>query len=695
MSLDLLKSLLHDPRNTFWGSATGDAFDVHYGSAIRNLKPYAAYSLLFERFFLAQSLILESGVPPWFQGWAENRIRLAPHLPGLNWEMCRKGPWLAVPLLLSGRRIHVRWLVVGQVPGGGSEVFPPWVETVMDDKARRAVLDSITAAAAVSRPFEGMAIIGFPLVAEQESFRITGRSLGLSMGLACCLLNSGFKGCIEMPATGAVSTDGNVHPVGRVNEKAVHAKKKHFPAVMIPLTQRKDVILSGIETLPVETLKEAFLSASLYAPGQSKKLRMLETLLDDANAFLSNCISVPAHWLNWAKKAGRTAVVARKIRCSAEHLEAFLDTIMRCLMKGDISHAEAFFEIVRSASLESVEIPETDRSRFKWSLINLAFANHRGKVQNAQQWSENAESVIHDAPVSELSAFASFYNYQFVGLYHNHYRFDPEVPETLKNLLAALEAAHAAHLSLSQNFCNASLGALYGTIAQNFGFCGPKFLDRTRYFVNHALKAFGNDRSTRDDRRRQLYYLIHALLDAGRHTEAENTLFRYLEMGAGETLEDRLPKLDKWAHAAIARFVSGVSTDKTHQTYLSWVFERGISIAGKSHPWPLWLNNMGRCMLARGSKEQARAFFDESLKRCLSKRFGSTVRMMALMPLSGLFILGEISSSNLENTAERIFRAARALNPEYFHKLLNETDFQKTLNWVWHSPGLLFPFTYR
>ncbi len=694
-SRDLVSSLLCDPRTTLWGSLSLSRFKTQFNNIGNNFKHTPCLMTLLERHLLARCLLRGADVPEWFFRFVEETIDLEEHLPGMDWNACCAGRWVAAPMLLVGERAHLRWLLVGRVKQPRPRPFPPWVEELMDSKARHAVMDAMTAVSPAgwdTVPPPG-AFTCFPLVAAHENCRIAGVSLGLSTALACIFLDNGGEGIMDVAAAGTVQKDGAVGPVGRLPEKVAHAAKSGFRLMVVPAGNRLPADCPEMDVLPAATLAEAWLLASLHGPGRGNRLRLFEAMLNDPRTFVDNCAAVPTQWLWWAKKNGRTGSVMAQV-CSAESLFGrFVHHMGDCLRNGRLSHGETLAQLPDSPPRDHGDC--SPASRFKWILVNLALANHRGLVLESEQWAGRAGKMVKGASVTDLTAFAAFYNYGFVGLRHNQYRFTPELPGPLADLLSSLETMHRAQCRILPGSQNGALGALYGTIAQNFGFCGPSFLTQTRKYVLLSTEAFGDDPSVHEDRRRQQHCLAYALMDAGRFREAEETLLPYLDVMSRDELCDRLPGFQKWEHALLARFLVDFRPVEMCRRYAQWVEREGASMVGKTHPWQLWRHNMGRVMLFLGRREEAVFFFKESLELCLSGRFGATVRVMAFLPLSGLRKSDALKGLNLDALEKTLRSAAGSLNPVHFQDLLKEKDFLKALDRVWEKPADFFPFTYR
>jgi len=335
-------------------------------------------------------------------------------------------------------------------------------------------------------------------------------------------------------------------------------------------------------------------------------------------------------------------------------------------------------------------------SAFRFCTRNLALSNHRGDVSGALKWSKMADSLFDRAMKADINACADYLNNRFISL-HNRYVFSPGFPENLKAILGCLEDRYRTQCA---GGCVADrvLGELYGSIVQNFGFCGPKYLGDCEKYAELAMAAFGAEEvpELKDDMLRQYSYLVYTYLDAGQTGAARKALFRYLEIKSRYGFRKRLERkeLSRWQHAVAARFFSDAEASKETDTYFHWGVENEKNIRDMGHPWQLWLYNMGRIAHKLNKLKEAKRLFSESLKLCLSEKSGPTVRVMALLPVACLRHIGHLPGKDFNKTYCIVKTAARGLNRKYF-KILFEAEPETVLESVFNSPSTLFPFSYH
>jgi hypothetical protein len=239
------------------------------------------------------------------------------------------------------------------------------------------------------------------------------------------------------------------------------------------------------------------------------------------------------------------------------------------------------------------------------------------------------------------------------------------------------------------------LGELHGTIAQNFGFCGPRYLELAFAHSAKSIDAFGRGEVPErfEDFLRQYGYMVYAFLDAGQTERALKTFGAFTGTRDWQEvlLKARSGKFSRWQHAALARLLAHSDHGGVSDLYLGEF--RDFQKAGleEKHPWQLWAWNMGVLAVHKRLPSTALKMFTESLRLC--RKFGPTVRVMALLPLSGLRLM-EALPADLPAVEIEVREAAEMLNPDHFQAVL-ENRFERVLEAVWWKPEVFFPFTYR
>lgn len=699
---DYLTALLYDPSFSMleeWGPESPDRL---LDQTHRLLADRPELRSLIELHLLTEYLLGAPTMTAWAASWVHARGLAEKFLSGLQVDPKSVARWTAVPTLLSGEEeACCRYFILGLICARNETLcLPPWARGLMNEEALGALRDaSLAAMRKVALPV-GRSLCAYPLLIPNETTQITGRSLGLPLALGFLALLSGEPTNPRVLATGVVREGGEVDAVERLDGKAACAARESlrgmgryrafiFPAAC-PMPEGRR---GRISLLPASTLDEAWMFCSLHAPGRAKDLILFARMLEEPGRFVDGVGGLPVEWLSWACRRGLTDNVLSQILDSAEHVQRLTERLEACTESGNLPAARAIGALVPETTLQGLAI-KAPSSVLKWCTLRLALENHAGHVGEASRWSEKADHLIGSHRGFEVHDLVNYYNHRFIDL-HNRYRFRPELPPILNKVLGMLERQYDAQIELGSSV-NKDLGRLCGSIMQNYAFCGPQYLEKTREYSLLSRLAFGDGRAPdlRADWRRQLNYLTYAEIDAGLFDRAESTLLAYLEMGLWEDVWMQMDRMTRWEHALVARFLSEAGDSEAKRRYLGWAVGKRGWIPRGEHPWQLWLYNVGRMAAELDEAETAGALLEESMGLCLSENFGPTVHVMALLPLSGLQRLGLLPRVDVSALGRRVREAATALNPSFFKGVISE-DFERVLEGVWHKPGELFPFNYR
>ena len=333
---------------------------------------------------------------------------------------------------------YVKYFIAGILPDlSVSDSLPPWATCVLDSEAKHAVETAVSVVRRKNPIGEQRSLFCFPLVVSDGKVGISGASLGLPLAIAFTRLLSGEKMPPGLAATGRITEDGVVLPVGALDEKCACSSNRGMRVLLYPSGNQAPRRCGDLETLPVENLDQAAVCADLHAPGRGGDLLVFLRMLDDAVSCVHHCGNVPRQWLVWAHAQGRMSDTMRRMVRSSELFEKFVCTFEECLNKGALDHCETLSELAR----EEVHGHVADMSPitvFKWCTLNMACANHRGRLQEANGWDSMAQRCVDRARESDVRAFAAYHNHRFVALHHNRYRFAPELPKYLTKIIDAL-----------------------------------------------------------------------------------------------------------------------------------------------------------------------------------------------------------------------------------------------------------------
>jgi hypothetical protein len=692
-----LKKLLYSPDAALWRSLSADQFSDDFDALTSRLGPDSETSRMLGLHLITEALLKKDETPGWFIQWVRDHLDTGVYLAPMDWQTCIDGQWHTAPVFLVHQRAYLRYFILGLVAKPYAlPLWPNWADGLMDDTAKIGIASAVEACHGIHPFGAGESPFLYPLTLPNQSVQLTDASLGLSISIGFMALVSGRKSSGDMAASGTIHKDGSIGKVGLLSAKARYAQKVGFRVFLFPSDNRTPSPGVDIEYLPVSNLAEAWTLAGLYTTGQTGKLSLMSSMLADPVAFINNCDSLPPEWLEWLHEKGRTCHVKDAVSKSPNLFETLVKKLDACLGSGDMTRGRILAPYACADAVEELKnvVPI---SAFKWFTLSLAMASHMGDVASARIWENHAEAMVRQSSIRDTEGFAAFCNHRLVGLYHNRYDFAPELPLIVRRVLDALESQYRSQQNMIGNPVNETLGALYGTVAQNYGFCGPKYLAETQRYADLSRSAFGdgNAPECKEHWLRQINYLTYAYLDAGDWEGAERALLAYLEIEDWSQLWSKLSGLSQWHHALLSRFFADCGMQGAGLRYMEWGSQNQDHILEQKHPWQLWRHNMGRMRCKSKRLEQASTLFLKSLDICLSGDLGPTVQVMSLLPLSGLWRIGELSRVDLHSVEKKIRKTAKDLNEDHFRPFLSEPDFEKVLHDVWTRPEEMFPFTYR
>lgn len=612
----------------------------------------------------------------------------------LDWEHVRRAGWaLAALPTARGPKAHIFWALIGAIPDSPSfhAAFSP-VATL--EPTARAALERAHRLFR-ERTQKAMAFLALvpPL---PPNVSIQGPSWALPAYLGAWeahLGNPAPQRTRRVAATGDVDHEGNILPVGFVKEKAKAAARAGFRVMFCPWGSADTCPPSaGLQLLEVKDLQAAEFLWELEETGAEKaSLRDLERLRSPED-LAAGLRSLDPRLRGWSGFPDTYARTVRKVMQNPRDAERFTESMER-LFSGasvDLGWMETLLAPIGPKELQEMA-GQAFFTSFRLAHLRWAVAVQKGDADEALRWADYCRSY----PMERLSAYpegidriADFCNRRFVTEYHALYRFCPELPEWLTEMRDKLESVRETQAINGIKPARPSLGKLYGTIAQNYGFCGPMYLEECQRSVSSAKEAFGGLKvpELEKDCRRQYHYLVCAFLDADKADEAQAALENYL----GSPLEEVNPAaLNRYQHAALARFLA--DTDLRLPHYEAWC-RNHLKRSLTEHPWQLWLWNVGRRLPENEAKRDA---WHKGLALC--RRLGLTARPMALLHAAWLFREGLAASTVLDEVVQDVLAeiSGSRLHMPHFADLFSKTTWQAVLESIAAHPARWFPFTYR
>jgi len=518
---------------------------------------------------------------------------------------------------------------------------------------------------------------------------ITGHSLGLPLAIGLFLLQQGSSWPEKLLVTGALMADGHVSPVQNIKEKK-QLLDKNGGMLLVPLeniTQDFDERLVAVRTVAEAISVVNYLLQDIH---DSQTIRLLQWVVQDADNFLDGFHKLPPAFFTLHD----FSAVFKKIQNSPGK---YLGKLTLCL-RNKKSLTQLPYEMVHLFSHNEIWVLAQSHpfSALQYSLAQLSFQNHSGRADSSKEWHSLAKKIATSCDArKELSSLA---NNDFVSRRFNRYDFRVELPELFKRRLVHEEQLHELQEDDSRQ-----LGAMYGTLAQNYGFCGPLHFEKLEKMTAKAIAAFG--RRNRDEHPRILSYLLYGFLDSDEFARA-NTLFSrdYLRSDNHPAIWikktvtgcDRQQNCNPFTLALLCRLLADqpglldrCSWKDSRQNLVSRVLN------GNKHPWQLIAVNLARCCLFYREKKQAERLLNHAVSVCANH--GATIRAMGLLPLALLYKhdLFSILHSAIAKQIVTAIQEQNNLEQSHFSDLFCCDSGEEILGLTEEKKRTMFPFSYR
>ena len=596
--------------------------------------------------------------------------------------------WLCLPVLTAQeQRGAVTWFMLGQVIGrddlacGGAPL--PKGDSIQAMRLAMAIVRRQT-------PGLDSGLVTWPLQHEDEP-PVCGGSLALPFALGLRLLAAGHAWPTGVFASGGLAADGQILPVSGEREKH-RAVRPQLRGLLLPDTGLA-VEVNSARVHRCATLDEAwFVLHCLHSDLDPDRLQEYRACLVNPELFLHRFAQLPAALFSFPE--GRrlleriTAERHRHLRLLADCLAASIATPEKAALLADLFQPE---EVRQLAAGDN----EAEDDAHRWCVARIAHGNRQGTIGANRPWLDLARELSGELGDEETGDLA---NHACITGRFNSYRFHPEPPKEFARALAIEERRHRVSPRP-----NRLLGAMYGTLAQNYGFCGPTWRHELERCADLAAEAFG--RRYRGERVRLGAYRIQALLDADRLDEAASLLAGYLGLEpAAEpahwiTAVTR-PDLAGDEHrpfrtAIVCRLLAELAVQRGSLPPEEWLDRLVTCLPSRlAHPWQLVAHNLGRLLLVAGRPGQAEQLLRRSLAACLQG--GETMRAMGLLPMSMLATLGlQPEDEAACASILAMIRTSALLDRDHFLPLVDAPTPAGALDEVAAHPGRYFPFSYR
>ncbi|MCB9481180.1 MAG: hypothetical protein H6680_05105 [Desulfobacteraceae bacterium] len=555
--------------------------------------------------------------------------------------------------------------------------------------------------------FKNSVINSFNLLNTEKSFFIEalkfnsdlrGKSTSLSIYLAFFCLENQIEYNSKIICSGVLDSNGEICDTKYLNKKIQAVINENYNFFIVPQINyyNNPNLSKDLKVLPASDIKEAekiFLLAS--QKGFSKNY--MNFISFPCEAVSNNLNSVPANILKAFLKKTDEKQIVKKIVFS----EPLFSNFIKNFIKTSNTDTEKAIEIISVFERHDdilLKSPFCDLVFLFFSIAGLTLSKKGIPSQN-NNWIAKAESYIDKARKTKKgrTAIIWFSNHCLINSHHDKYIFNPEIPIVIKNTLKKLEKNFREECEFITGAADDTTGALCGTIAQNYGFCGKKYINQTKEYALKAIKYFGGEINLynskySEDIKRQYNYLCFAYLDAKNFDEAKKYFLKYSY--SNDLKQAVNSNFDQWGHFLCAAFLARTKNMEYGKIYFEKYKKTYPSKINKYHPSQLWFYNMGLLAVLFKDFENAKNLFETSINICMDKTNGDSIRVMALLGVCELVLI-ENYSINFHATIEEVKNSALKLAYLHFQDLFSDKKTIEILKIIRENKEKYFPFSYR
>lgn len=709
---------LSNPWNLTWPETPEEFSDIY-----QQLKTHLSSDILhlLDTSILSYVFLKKDVISDQVKQWVEKNLNCTVLLSGIAYEDALSARWCATPVVsVNSDNAKITYYLIGTLKKDTDfkGLFcPDWFLKCLKDDSKEAIIDGLKAATISTGINQPLYIFGLRLPGQNI---IHGRSLCFPVGLGARAALTGkfpYKNCL---ATGDLIFDSDriiIGKVGRISEKSEESNKTSASLFLYPYQNKTHTrSLKNPHSIPVNTFEEGWMWASLFKPENLEDLRNLETALRSKQDFFRTCDSLSPDCLEWAKNQPQVKKYLADIITKKEDLFLLNDLSIKlenCTKNTKGNYDQLFtLAALYNNPLEIETMAQIDpETALLFCSAHLALANHYGNNRLSDLWEVQGIQYQKKAQQSERGQriFENFVNRcSAIAKRHNRYDFQSELPEIFINTLEKQEDINKRR----SHPTDYALGSMYGTIAQNYAFCGHKYLKETRKFITLAQNAFGGGKqdNLKAHWKRQNSYLFFALLDAGKETKDEAGV-TLLSLFGKDSWEDVLntahvDDLDPFLLFALSRAIADIPEIFPDDIFAAFVQKMWNFFSKKDfhllettpyniHPWQLWCYNLGRILFNAREINQAVLAWNQSLELCLKGE--ETMQVMALLSLSQLSASGKMERkhSNIVSSVFDLIHSSKTLNKTKFKDIADSNNYETGLRKVFNKTEELFPFNYR
>jgi len=354
---------------------------------------------LLNMHLLARVLLAREQAPKWLTNWLCRNLSIEAILPDVPWKLARDLFWVAVPIPIV--RIEGQGGVFEMITASyhpcQSILIPDWVRDVLEQNCLSAIIQAVQAAHNLG--FLRETHRGFycwPLI-NPAGPPVKGESLGLPMSIALSLLEQKSVWPKSLMATGGISPEGKVLPVGGVRTKLFAAADSGVQLFLYPDDERIDITESPVPALPVSDLSQAMTFAHLMGLGlpEVAKFRLYYSCLQNPELMLDNFHQIPISVLQWAQGRGLLDPVKEICR----DIDGFSSMVS---ILGDkslsLEHREILASLLEEKDLEELASRSSQDALMvsNWYQCLLTLAEEADDLEKSRFWKNRAKKLLRE-----------------------------------------------------------------------------------------------------------------------------------------------------------------------------------------------------------------------------------------------------------------------------------------------------------
>jgi hypothetical protein len=400
---------------------------------------------------------------------------------------------------------------------------------------------------------------------DHDSTQICGASLGLAVCAGAICARDQIKADQRFAFSGGVTESGEFTEPGYIRDKALTAKVNGFKALICGsgAGAKRSYFKDGVEIIPVsrpEDIEWVLLFSTPYMPGDGNKAINMAKIMSEPDILAMKVEKIDLTVVRSPLFSSGYLKTVERIMESPKNADLFARNLADfCSSRGydpDIwEYLIKPLDALLAKNLDHI----TPVAVWHIAVTGWTCADAEGSHKDAGKWQSLARHALNIISRRQegLECIADYQNRLFVHCRHLSFHFEEKLPESFSEVLSKLEGLYR----IANYEVYPVLGRMYGTVAQNHGFCGPSYLNKLQEYVHRAQKAFGEGRveDFREDWRREFNYLVYGYLDAELLKDAEETLKIYLETSSLKDLD--FSNMGRYETAALIRFAADTGAD--------------------------------------------------------------------------------------------------------------------------------------